>query len=85
VSTGLKGTDYAVEATSGRSSAAGFVPKDHFKFGPGDCVSCVLDMDDGVLKMSRNGAPAVTVFEGLKGTLSPFVSLYKKGNEVRRW
>jgi hypothetical protein len=31
------------------------------QIAPGDAVSCVLDMEDGVLKMSRNGGPVVKV------------------------
>jgi hypothetical protein len=61
---------------------SGYIAPAPFKVAPGDSVSCVLNMDDGVLKMSRNGEPMVSVFEGLKGTLYPCVVITRAGTEV---
>ncbi len=64
----LKGTSYLISGSTGTSSGtgSGFVAgTDPVTLAPGDRLSCLLNMDEGVLKMGKNGAPLVKVRDSL--------------------
>ena len=52
------------------------------RFGEGDTIGVVLDMDRGTLAFTKNGVDLGVAFEGLSGELFPAVAFYNQGQRV---
>lgn len=52
------------------------------RFGHGDTIGILLNMEDGVLSFSKNGTDLGVAFEGLVGALYPAVAFYNAGQHV---